>query len=107
MSTQATFADFYKTSTTPGTAVALGLSTVTFNKLTLSGYKSAGTANTGSVYYRPVDGTGWITLPSGADAVVPIPEGCFLRASQIEIDVDTSGDGVYAQYVSAVVYEGA
>lgn len=107
MSTQATLTELYKTSTTPGTAVALGASTVTFNELTLRGYKAADTLNTGNVKWRAVGYSGWHTVEPGTEYIVPIPAGCFIRASQIEIDVATSGDGVHASGASAVVYTGA
>lgn len=106
MSTQATIADFFKTSTTPGTPVVLGASTVRFNNLTLSGWKNATTLNAADVKWRPVGGTGWNIISPGVYFPVAIPAGTFLRASQIEIDVTTSGDGVHADYSSAVVYEG-
>jgi len=106
MSTQSTIANAFKTSTTPGTPVALGLSTVRFNKLDLAGYQSPGIANASDVKWRPVGSTGWNTIFPGTTFPVPIPEGTFLRASQIEIDVAQSGDGVQLNYSSAVVYEG-
>lgn len=105
MSTQATIGSAYKLSTTPGTAVALGVSTLKFSSLILRGYKADGTVNTNNVKYRPVDGE-YITIEPGTERVVPIPDGSFLRASQIELDVTTSGDGVQYEYTAAVVYEG-
>lgn len=107
MAANATAGDFYKTSTTPGTPVALGASTVRFHALTLHGYKSAGTANTSDVKFRPTGGSGWITIPTETSWTVPIPEGCQLDASQFEIDVATSGDGVLATYFSKQLYTGA
>ena len=105
MSTQATIDNFYKLTTTPGTAVTLGASTVKFSTVSLLGYKADGTVNTGNVKWRPKDGQ-WKTLPPGVEEIIPIPPGSFLRASQIEIDADTSGDGVLCNYTAAVVYEG-
>lgn len=108
MATQATVADFYKTSTTPGTPVALGSSSLKFSSLRLLGYKAAGVPNAGNVKWRFAGSTGWSTIATetGDDLSALIKPGSFLKASQIEIDVATSGDGVYAIYTSSVVYEG-
>lgn len=106
MSTQATVTNFYKLSTTPGTAVALGASTVKCSTLSLIGFKSDGVTNVGNVKWRPGSSGQWKTIEPGVEEIIPIPEGSFIRASQIELDVATSGDGVLAQYTAAVVYEG-
>jgi hypothetical protein len=103
----ATIADFFKTSTTPGTAVALGASTIQFQSVTFLGYKSAGVANVGNVKVRPVGGEGWVIVAPQTDWSLPVPRGTFFNAAQFEIDVDNSGDGVYVLYGSAVVYAGA
>lgn len=103
----ATPADFFKTSSTPGTPVVLGASTIKFQSVTFLGYKSAGVSNVGNVKVRPVGGSGWIVIAPQTDWELPVPRGTYFDASQFEIDVDESGDGVYVLYGSAVVYAGA
>lgn len=106
MATSASISDFYKLSTTPGTAVALGARTVKFNTVTFYGFKADGVVNTNDVKFRPVGGTGWLTVSPGSSKVVTAPNGSFYRADQFEIDVTTSGDGVYAICGAAIIYEG-
>lgn len=106
MPARASLSDFYKTSSTSGTPVALGASSIKFHTLRLSGYKAADTANTENVKWRPVDGTGWnVIAPEGSDSITA-PPGTYFSADQFEIDVEFNGDGFYVTYVSAVVYEG-
>jgi hypothetical protein len=106
MTSQATILDFYTLVPTPGTPVVLGATTLKFNRLTISGWKSANVMNLGDVKWRPVGGVGWNTISPGQDYPIPIMDQTFLRASQIEIDAAQAGDGVHASYLSAIVYEG-
>ena len=105
MSTHATLLNNYARPSVAGTPEALGSSLVRFHKLILRGYTAKGTVNAANVYFRPVDGE-WIELEPGTERVVPIPEGAWIRASQIEIDIATTGDGVQYDGSAAVVYEG-
>ena len=106
MSTHATITCDYLIPTTPGTAEALGASSVRYHRLILRGYKAKDTANTGNVYYRPVGGQ-WIGIEPGTERLVPIPDGAWIRANQIEIDSAQAGDGVQFDGGAAVVYEGS
>ena len=105
MSTQATLISGYTTSTTPGTEVALGASTLKFSNLIIRGWKAIDTVNADTVYIRPVAGE-WIDIEPGTERTIQIPSGSFIRASQIEMDVTVSGDGVQYDGSAAVGYEG-
>jgi hypothetical protein len=106
MPTTATPVDFFKVPDSAETWTALGASTVKFNSITLSGYKSAGVANTGNIRFRPSNGSGYVTIEPENDYTVTAPSGTFYRASQFELYSETAADGLYAIYSSAVVYDG-
>jgi len=106
MANTATPSDFFKVPDSSAEWVYLGASTVRFNTITLCGYKSSGTANTGNIRFRPVNGEGYITLRPEESYVLTAPQGSFYRADQFQIYSETAADGVYAIYAAAIVYEG-
>jgi len=105
MSTHATLLNNYALPSVVGTPEPLSNGLIRFHKLILRGYKAKGVINTSNVYFRPLEGE-WIELEPGTERVVPIPDGAWIRASQIEIDIATAGDGVQYDGSAAVVYEG-
>lgn len=105
MSTIATPADFH-VAPEAGAWADLGASTVKFNRITAYGQKADRTANDGNVRIRPKNGTGYFFIVPGTPYELVTPNGGFYRADQFEIWVETSGDGIYAQYSSAIIYDG-
>lgn len=102
MSTEATLNSFFKTSTTPGTPVVLGASTLKMQSVRLLGWRADGILNVGNVKWR-ANGGAWSTIEPGTEETIIEGIG-YVRASTIEIDVANSGDGVQVKYVQSVTY---
>lgn len=111
MAITATPGDFFSVPEFAETWTPLGDGSVRFTTITLSGYKSVDEdgepqANTGNVRIRPTGALGAVNIWPEAEYVITAPPGSFYRTSQFEVYSEEEGDGVYAIYGAATVYDG-
>lgn len=104
MATNATLSDLHKAPSSIDTWVALGDSSVRFSSIAITGQKSDSSYNAGNLFLRRKDGTGFYTLAPGFPFALDAPPGTYLNASQIEVKIETSGDGAFAMYAAATLY---
>lgn len=106
MSTNATLSDLHKAPSAIDTWVALGDSSVRFNSIAITGQKADSTFNSGDLKVRRLDGVGFYTLGPGFSISISAPPGTYLNAAQIEVSIETAGDGAFALYTAATLYSG-
>lgn len=107
MSTNASLSDLHKAPSSIDTWVALGDSSVRFNSIAVSGQKSDSSYNAGDLFVRVKNGVGSYTVSPGFTYALDAPDGTYLNASQIEVKIETAGDGAFAQYTAATLYSGS
>lgn len=99
----ALFRSLYKTVAVPGTAEALGASTIQFNTGHFVGRKSDTESNTGRVFIRFSAGAAGSVIihPGVTEPIRSATDGAILNAAQFYVDAETAGDGVLFFYALA------
>lgn len=106
MSTNATLSDFHTEPAAEDTWEDLGADTIRFNSIAITGLTADSAYNTGNLYLRRKNGTGFYTVEPGFTWSMDAPPGTYLNAAQFEVKVDTAGDGAFAFLASATIYTG-